>query len=159
MRERTRRWPRFAAFLAALAVFLVAALVLFDTLKPLPVAANFTRVGGVTRVETAVEAARFWVTRPDLVYLTPAAASRQVMLRAAACAMADDAPLLFSSRSPKRQRKVDALIERWRDSQNSLRRPDVITVESMSDCTPRPGASHAKGLRALTEKRAVHTRP
>jgi hypothetical protein len=79
-----------------------------------PVAAAFTRVGGVTRVETAVDASHFWVTPPRYFVTTPAYANQQTMLWAAQIAMAHDAPLLFTSRNQNGKRLVRRTINNWR---------------------------------------------
>jgi hypothetical protein len=86
-----------------------------------PVAAAFTRVGGVTRVETAVDASRFWITPPRHFVTIPAYANQQTMLWAAQIAMAHDAPLLFTSRNRKRQRLVRTTIHNWRFDANRSR--------------------------------------
>ena len=78
-----------------------------------PVAAPFTRVGGQTNVETAVDASRFWLTSPQFVVETSATASPSIMLEAAQCAMVLDAPLLFTSQNPEREQLVEETISDW----------------------------------------------
>src|SRR5262245_52563456 len=87
---RGHRWMQWLGLVVALLAIPAGVLLLWDLANPPPVAAGFTRVGGVTRVETAVEAARFWRTPPERVYMPQASAAPGLMLRAARCAMADD---------------------------------------------------------------------
>jgi hypothetical protein len=101
-------------FVAALGAVLVGLLLLWDIRQSRPVAAAFSRVGGPTRVETAVEASRFWRTPPAYVVTTKADQPREIMLGAAQCAMVLDAPLLFTSRDQGRQRLVNRTIRELR---------------------------------------------
>ncbi len=147
--ERRRRRQQYVAIFVALAIFVVAASMLRDAWKPSPVATHFARVGGATRVETAMEAARFWLTAPQRVYLTSASGPSKVILRAAECAMTYDAPLLFTSPSQKRHRKVNRLIRQWRDADRLPQRPTVIRVKRREDCTPSHDTSKTAGLHTL----------
>jgi hypothetical protein len=106
--------------IAAFAVF-VAFKALWSIEKGQPVAATFTRVGGPTRIETAVEASRFWRTplAPESrIVTTPAYESQDVLWRAAKCAARHNYPLLFTSLKqkrplkPRQKRLVDAAILR-----------------------------------------------
>jgi hypothetical protein len=82
--------------------------------KPEPAAASFTRVGGATRVETSVEAARFWRSPPGRVVEIPAYADQNLFHRAADCARRFDSPLLlYPSTNMKRRDLVDATITSW----------------------------------------------
>lgn len=101
-------------FVAALGAVLVGLLLLWDIRQSRPVAAAFSRVGGPTRVETAVEASRFWRTPPGHVVTTKADQPREIMLGAAQCAMVLDAPLLFTSKDQDRQRLVNRTIRELR---------------------------------------------
>jgi hypothetical protein len=108
---------------------------LWDVWLGRPVAAAFTRIGGATRVETAVEASRFWLTPPRRVVMTPAGASQQIMLGAARCAMVDDAPLLFTSPNPTRRRLVNATIGRWQQAaKGSARREVILNQRAVTRC-------------------------
>ena len=95
----------------ALVVLVVGLLLLWDPRQGRPVAAAFSRVGGPTRVETAVEASRLWRTPPQHVVTTRATATQEEMLGAARCAMVLDAPLLFTSSDPNRQQLVEGRID------------------------------------------------
>lgn len=102
------------AVLVALGVVVLGLLLLRLTYRGSTVAADFTRVGGATRVETAVEASRFWLTAPKVVVETPAAGtSQEVIMGAARCAALHDAPLLFTSTDRERQQLVNATIMGW----------------------------------------------
>ncbi len=126
-----KQWPR-GKKLAALAV-VVAALVLLVGLwllsaiwRGAPVAAPFSRVGGQTRVETAVAASDLWLKPPALLVEIPSSASRQLMLDAADCAMVKDAPLLFTSTDPRRERLVRATIAAWRAASKGSAQPQPV---------------------------------
>jgi len=124
------RKPNFlnwAAVVVALGVCAVGIYLLWGVWDGKPAAAAFTRVGGATRVETALEASRFWLTPPQLVVETQTKAS-SLMLGAAQCAMAHDAPLLFTSSDPARQQLVAATVNDWRAIETT--HPESITVRS-----------------------------
>lgn len=88
-----------------------------------PVAAAFTRVGGLTRVETAVHASHLW-TKPPRYYVTTAAnADPQTMLCAARTAMAYDAPLLFTWRNGKLPPPVSTTIDSWQSDAKRSKPP------------------------------------
>ncbi len=105
-------WIDIITLIAALGVLAAGIFLLVEVWHPGPVAAPFTRVGGQTNVETAVDASLFWVM-PKFVVETPATASEPLMLGAAQCAMEHDAPLLFTSENPKRERLVGETISAW----------------------------------------------
>jgi hypothetical protein len=127
-------------FVVALAVLVVGLLLLWDARQARPVAAAFSRVGGPTRVETAVEASRFWRTPPRHVVTTSATAPPEEMLGAARCAMLLDAPLLFTSLDRNRQQLVKGRID------------DLQANTGFSD-PPRPKdfVVPVDGQRAVTE--------
>src|SRR6516225_9377441 len=80
--------------IAAAGALFVAIWLLGDSWHSSPVAAQFTRVGGPTRVETAVYASHFWLTPPPcVVYVRADQQSQKVIFAAARYAMAHDAPL------------------------------------------------------------------
>jgi hypothetical protein len=131
---------KWAAVAVALGVFAVGILLLWGVWDGAPIAAAFTRVGGTTRVETSLEASRFWLTPPRYVVKTRTDSS-QIMLGAAQCAMVHDAPLLFTSQDLKRMRRVNAIINDWRNirkqesvrKRGSVARLKVIHIKSRSD--------------------------
>lgn len=115
-KERRSRITRVLSVVAVAiaAAGLVAGIwLLVIVLHGVPVAAAFTRVGGTTNVQTAVDASRFWLTRPQHIVETPANEPSQVMLGAAHCAMVNDAPLLFTSTHRKREQLVRATTHSW----------------------------------------------
>ena len=112
-RSRITRVLSVVAVAIAVAGLGVGIWLLVIVLRGVPVAAAFTRVGGTTNMQTAVDASRFWLTRPQHVVETPANAPRQVMLGAAHCAMVNDAPLLFTSTHRKREQLVRATTQSW----------------------------------------------
>ena len=61
---------KWAAVVVALGVCAVGILLLWGVWDGAPVVAAFTRVGGATRVETSLEASRFWLTPPRYVVET-----------------------------------------------------------------------------------------
>lgn len=109
--ERFGNWVKF---LVSLAVLGIGVWLLFLDWHGKPVAAAFTRVGGLTRVETAVHASHLWTTPPRYFVTTTAYADQQTMVWAAQTAMANDAPLLFTSENGKVPRLVRATIDSWR---------------------------------------------
>ena len=140
---------KWAAVAVALGVFAVGILLLWGVWDGAPVAAAFTRVGGATRVETSLGASRFWLTPPQYVVKTRTDSS-QIMLGAAQCAIDHDAPLLFTSQDLKRKRRVNAIINDWRNVRKQERarkrgkvaRLNVIHIKSQSDVTDCTGKTH-----------------
>jgi hypothetical protein len=118
----------WAGVAVAAAVCVLGFLLLWGVWWGSPVAADFSRVGGASRVETALEAARFWLTPPRYVVETQTH-SGELMLKAAQCAVIRRAPLLFTSPDPKEQRQVRALIADWRKIKTSkgVGFPHVVT--------------------------------
>jgi hypothetical protein len=129
---------KWASVAVALGVSAVGLYLLWGVWDGEPIAAAFTRVGGATRVETALEASRFWLTPPQIVVETPAHASQQIMLGAAQCAVAFEAPLLFTSPDPKLQQLVNATIKDWGKTETAkgLPGPELITAQSRHDIWP-----------------------
>ena len=61
-------------------------------------------------------------------------ASQQIMLGAAQCAMAHDAPLLFTSSDPTRKQLVNATINDWQKiGTGKFARPEVIPIHIRRD--------------------------
>lgn len=88
-------WKKIVTLIFALVAVVIAGLLLWTALSPPPVAADFTRVGGANRTETAAAAATFWLSPPKRYYEVAPKADAGTVLRAADCAMRDNAPLLF----------------------------------------------------------------
>jgi hypothetical protein len=131
----------WVVFLAAAGILAVGIWLLVDILSGAPVAADFTRVGGATGVETAVDASRFWLSAPASVVETPAGAPPQVMLGAAACAMARDAPLLFTPSNPSRKMLVHIAVSAFPQSPRQ-EDPKPIAIQTASQaarCLPKTG--------------------
>jgi len=106
--NKKRRFPVdrwVTVLLASLGLISAVVLVYFaERPRPKAVAANFARVGGPTRVETALDAARYW-SSPARVVSAEFEASPEAMLAAARCAARLNAPLLFHS--PKNGEEED----------------------------------------------------
>jgi hypothetical protein len=151
-------WAGRQIILAVLVV-IIALLSLWDALWGRPVAASFTRVGGPTRVETAVEASRFWLEPPTQVVTTPARGSREISgnesrvdeirMGAARCAVRHDAPLLLTSPNRKRQVLVDQTIARWRRKGGALEVIDIQNEDDVSACLSRSIPGLAEHLSTL----------
>ena len=143
--RRTRLSAEWFGLVAALLVFGCGLVLLWGIWDGNPAAAPFTRVGGETSVETAVDASRFWGT-PQVVVETSATAPWWIMLGAAQCAMVHDAPLLFTSQDPKRQRLVDQTIDAWNY-------PVPFIIQSKPDvtaCLEMTTAADSAGINGLT---------
>src|SRR5947209_2445373 len=80
----------------ALLVTAISLWLLWGLERPEPVAAAFTRVGGTTRVETSVDASRFWISRRHSVVAIRSNAPLKERQRATECAMLNDVPLVFT---------------------------------------------------------------
>ena len=151
-------WAGRQIILAGLVV-IIALLSLCDALLGRPVAASFTRIGGPTRVETAVEASRFWLEPPTQVVTTPARGSREIRgnesrvdeirMGAARCAVRHDAPLLLTSPNRKRQVLVEQTINRWRRKGGALEVIDIQNKDDVSACLSRSIPGLAEQLSTL----------
>lgn len=153
-------WLRLLAFIIALAVLVIGIWLLVDLWEGTPTAAAFTRVGGQTHVETALEASRFWTQPPGWVVAVSAAVTqenikhpaltRETMMGAAQCAMAHDAPLLFRSRDPKRERVVQATI-------STLGHPfEVANLGNARQCLRDLSQAERKKLSASTKELSAY---
>jgi len=145
-----KRLGKLAIVVSVLCVLVVG----LWSLRSNPSAAPFTRVGGQTTVETAVDASRFWLTPPKRVVTTWTYESQDVMLGAARCAMDYDAPLLFMSPDPQQQRLVNATIGSWQKTATGegSARPPVTKIQSMTNvtsCTAHRHPAYAKRLSTL----------
>jgi small nuclear ribonucleoprotein (snRNP)-like protein len=165
--KATGRWVRthspLLKLIGKVAIVTSAMLVLAGgllSLRSRPAAEPFTRVGGETSVETAIDASRFWLRPPWRVVITPADAGQRLMLGAAACAMVNDAPLLLSSPNRKRESLVTATINSWQTKATATNpaRPDVIQVLNPGEVTSCLATGHPDlgGRLSLFE---VPTRP
>jgi hypothetical protein len=125
--------------------------VLWDSHQTQQVAAGFTRVGGATRVETAVDASRFWNTPPQCVVETPAGAWQKTMFKAAQYAMLHDAPLLFTSRDKRLNRLVTGTVQRWTHAEpKNSKLPQVSKIGNHRDvgkCRHRVSVSGVSTLK------------
>jgi hypothetical protein len=144
---------KLLVFVAALAGLIVGLFMLWDDWRGFPVAAAFTRVGGPTRVETAVDASRFWLRPPRCVVETPANAWQSTMFKAAQYAMSHDAPLLFISQNPKRHQLVHATKQKWKDAwPQGSGLPKISMIGNSSDskkCGAYGGRAGVSGLSTL----------
>jgi hypothetical protein len=141
-KERLDFPGRLVVFLAAVGVLVIGLGLLWEIYRGAPVAAPFTRVGGATHVETAVDASRFWLTPPQTVVETPDEnVGGQIMLEAAQCAIAKKAPLLFTSHNKARQKLVTETIDAWHHGGTGAhpKYPRVKVIEKLGDvagCLP-----------------------
>ncbi len=153
-------WRRMLAFIIALAVLGIGIWLLVDLWEGTPTAAAFTRVGGETHVETALEASRFWAKPPGWVVAVSAAVTqentkspaltRETIIGAAQCAMAHDAPVLFRSRDRKRERVVAATI-------SSLGHPfDVAKLDDARRCLRDLSQAERRKLSASTKELSAY---
>lgn len=107
-----------------------------------PVAAAFTRVGGPTRVETAIDASRFWSSPPTCFVTIPANADPEITLSAARFAMVHDAPLLYVPRNLKRRQRVHTTIDNWRAETGDSSDPVRITARSLGNARACGAKTH-----------------
>lgn len=119
---------KLLAIFAALGVVVVGVYSLRDSWPPAPVDAAFTRVGGATSIDTALDASRFWLSPPRAVVEVPADASQHLMLRAAGCAIRKHAPLLLTSANPAELRLVAVTTRSWQKASRAARLPRTRIV-------------------------------
>ena len=150
--------------LSALGVLIVALWSLRDVWHGRPLAAAFTRVGGATLVETALEASRFWLTPPPCVVMTDAspkqsakqqALQEPLMFAAARYAMSYDAPLLFTTQDPKRNQLVHATITAWQADAIARKQKQPVMVmfqlpdDRIGSCPGKADPAGVDGLSTL----------
>jgi hypothetical protein len=147
---------QWAAVVVALGVFAVGILLLWGVWDGTPVAAAFTRVGGATRVETALEASHFWLTPPQCIVMTDASAKQETLMFAAArYAMIHNAPLLFTPHGPKQKRLVHTTITAWQTDAKARyqKQPDMIRFKRLDDvtghCQAKANPADVDGLSTL----------
>lgn len=153
--ERERRRPVEDSIKLALVVLALAisSLVLWDLFRGRPVPAAFTRIGGPTRVETAVEASYFWLDRPRHVVTVGARAKTLVIWEATWCALLHDAPLFFVPSGEQRRRLVEAAIDRWDTPPQRIEIPEEWCPPDGRDL------SNVDGVSTLAEVRRVQRLP
>ncbi len=138
--ERIDLSIKLARVLCALGVVIIGIISLWRILHPAPAAEDFTRVGGRTSVETAVDAARFWLRPPETVVKVPADASPEIMLSAGKCAMRNDAPVLITSPDRASRRLVRVTIANWRTeltADNESLKTVTFLVDGVTTCPAR----------------------
>jgi hypothetical protein len=147
------RGPGFltwAAVVVALSVCAVGVYLLWGVWDGEPVAAAFTRVGGATRVETSLEASRFWLTPPQCVVETQAT-DAATMFAAARYAVNYDAPLLFTS--GKTEKLVSARISAWQTVSGDNKPPVIVTFTTPYDisdsCLTKADPANINGVSTL----------
>ena len=158
-RPLTARILRLAWALLKLAVAVLVLLIglwlLRDAIHGKRVEAAFTRVGGPTRVETAIEASRFWLRAPNWVVTVPAHIPAhngpKITWGAARCALVLDAPLLFiPKKKSARWPLYKGTITRWRKAKprgkHHLRVAAVATERGVDRCMSNGRPSNASGL-------------
>ena len=139
--KRWGRWKRWGGWLRGAAitvlgvakvlvpvvVFLFGIYLVFVSAHPAQVEGSFTRVGGPTRIETAADAARFWLIAPKRVVTASVRADPAVVIYAAKCAMDNDAPLLFTPRKGQHNTVVHDLLGQWYPKKSAPRPITPIT--------------------------------
>ena len=115
-RNPKQRFIQVVALFVAVLLVAIAVLLIWLVFRPPPVPANFTRVGGATRVDTAADAALFWITTPKSVVEPASTAPTSVVISATHCAIDDNAPLLFQPPRGTRDVELDQLVSDWQPS-------------------------------------------
>jgi hypothetical protein len=144
----------WAAVVVALGVCAAGIYLLWGVWDGEPVAAAFTRVGGATRVETSLEASRFWLTPPQCVVETQAT-DAATMFTAARYAVNYDAPLLFTSGNT--EKLVSARISAWKTVSGDHKAPQIITFTTPNktsdgisgSCPPEADPANINGVSTL----------
>ena len=149
------RGPDFlnwAAVVVALGVCAVGVYLLWGVWDGSPVAAAFTRVGGETRVETSLEASRFWLTPPQCVVETQAT-DAATMFAAAQYAVKYDAPLLFTSGNAERNKLVSAKVTAWMVASGDNKPPVIVTFTTLyevsNSCLTNADPANINGVSTL----------
>jgi hypothetical protein len=149
------RRPSFlpwAAVVVALCVCGVGVYLLWGVWNGSPVAAAFTRVGGATRVETSLEASRFWLTPPHCVVETQAT-DAATMFAAAQYAVKYDAPLLFISGNAERKQLIKARMDAWKTASGDKKPPVIVTFPTSGgmsvSCPPKADPANINGVSTL----------
>jgi hypothetical protein len=149
------RGPDFlnwSAVVVALCVCGVGVYLLWGVWDGVPVAAAFTRVGGATRVETSLEASRFWLTPPQCVVETQAT-DAATMFAAAQYAVKYDAPLLFTSGNSERNKLVSAKVTAWMVASGDNKPPIIVTFTTLYDisgsCLTNADPANINGVSTL----------
>jgi hypothetical protein len=151
-RQRVDLLGRWVVLLAAILVSVIGVLLFLNIRHGTPVAAPFTRVGGTTHVETAVDATRFWLIPPQYVVEVSASADEQTMLEGAQCAMGNDAPLLFVPSGNKAQRNLVAdTLRAWNFSGTveRLNKNEVMTIGNSGGTTGCVAPTEDPGTKGL----------
>jgi hypothetical protein len=143
---------KWSAVVVALCVCAVGVYLLWGVWDGSPVAAAFTRVGGATRVETSLEASRFWLTPPQCVVETQAT-DAATMFAAAQYAVKYDAPLLFTSGNSERNRLVSAKVTAWMMASGDDKPPVIVTFttpyEGSNSCLTSADPANINGVSTL----------
>jgi hypothetical protein len=141
---------KLLAFVIAVLVAVAGTIAFVLVLKGESVAATFIRVGGPTRVETAVEASRFWLAPPERFVATPPDATQETMLAAAECAMLHDAPLLFKAQNPKRRGLFNRTTDAWRRATTApVQEIEVLGNPDVDECPTGGDRRNVTGLSKL----------
>lgn len=96
--------PRFLAVLFGAIFLALSGLSIYRSYQGL-VATDFTRVGGATRVETALESTRLWA-RPTTVVVVSTEAGAAMATSATSCAMRHDGPVVYLGGTAAQQQAV-----------------------------------------------------
>jgi hypothetical protein len=159
--EPKERREKLTAAFVGLVVFVVSVPLYLFTLSKLrhpDIPPSFIRIGGESRIETAVEVASFWPMQPPKVVVVGRDAPASTMLDAAECAATLNAPVLFRPASgklsaPARRMLNDRAISAKPLGKGSME-PTVVEIVqedqwNETSCQQGPRSSHSLKAKVL----------
>ena len=135
--KEKRRQAAINGAIALVSIAITVGILIWIVLTPLPAQRPFTRIGGETRVQTAIEASRLWPMSGKQAFVTvPRSETQEAYWRAAECAVTHEfgpSPLIF-------------------ESQNERQPPSVAQAALYLGGLPVSGLSCANSAGAITEQ-------